>query len=211
MVEAKIREVEFIGAGGEIVRPLLGCIDSGGHFTDEVYRLSRKMGVHFLIPIKGSNDPAAPIIDYPRRKHRKSKTYLTHVGGNNAKDVVYQRLGMTTPGEGYSHFPLNPLVAGSVDYGEDYFKQLLAEKKELRLMAGRYIRVWGCKKGVRNEAIDCRVYAFAAARIIQQHKGFTLKPPAGYDARPVKLPPAAPAKKATRARKMSRAPRTRRG
>ena len=54
---------------------------------------------------------------------------------------------------GYCHFPR---------YGEEYFKQLTAEQLVTKLVKGYRRQEWQ-KMRERNEALDCRVYARAAA------------------------------------------------
>jgi phage terminase large subunit GpA-like protein len=56
---------------------------------------------------------------------------------------------------GYCHFP---------QYGEEYFKQLTAEQLVTRIVKG-YRRPEWQKTRDRNEALDCRVYARAAAAV----------------------------------------------
>jgi phage terminase large subunit GpA-like protein len=58
----------------------------------------------------------------------------------------------TTP-TGYMHFP---------EYNTEYFKQLTAEQLVTRIVKGYPKRIWQ-KTRDRNEALDCRVYARAAA------------------------------------------------
>jgi phage terminase large subunit GpA-like protein len=54
---------------------------------------------------------------------------------------------------GYCHFP---------HYGEEYFKQITAEQLVTKIVKGYRRHEWQ-KMRDRNEALDCRVYARAAA------------------------------------------------
>jgi phage terminase large subunit GpA-like protein len=54
---------------------------------------------------------------------------------------------------GYCHFP---------EYNTEYFKQLTAEQLVTKIVKGYPKRIWQ-KTRDRNEALDCRVYARAAA------------------------------------------------
>ena len=76
------------------------------------------------------------------------------IGVDTAKDAIYARLRIDTPGPGYSHFPQ--------DRDAEWFRQLTAEKVQTRYIKGRQVREWYKKDGDRNEALDCRVYAMAA-------------------------------------------------
>jgi phage terminase large subunit GpA-like protein len=79
------------------------------------------------------------------------------------KEELYRWLRMERPTEesgspyppGYCHFP---------QYGEEYFKQLTAEQLVTRIVKG-YRRPEWQKTRDRNEALDCRVYARAAAAV----------------------------------------------
>jgi phage terminase large subunit GpA-like protein len=55
---------------------------------------------------------------------------------------------------GSCHFP---------QYGEEYFKQLTAERRVIRIHKGFPKATWEKDPSRNNEALDCRVYARAAA------------------------------------------------
>jgi phage terminase large subunit GpA-like protein len=76
------------------------------------------------------------------------------VGVDTAKDAIYARLRISTPGPGYCHFP--------VSYNETYFKQLTSEKVRTKFVKGFPVREWYKEQGIRNEALDRRVYAMCA-------------------------------------------------
>jgi phage terminase large subunit GpA-like protein len=57
---------------------------------------------------------------------------------------------------GSCHFP---------QYGEEYFKQLTAERRVIRIHKGFPHATWEKDPSRNNEALDCRVYARAAATI----------------------------------------------
>ena len=107
----------------------LACIDSGGHFTDEVYQFSKKYGRRWAIPTKGANIPGKPVADFPRKPNKKN-VYLTMIGADTAKEVVYRRFGPSDPGPGYCHWPIRD------DYDEEYFKQVTAEERMKRYSKG---------------------------------------------------------------------------
>ena len=60
-------------------------MDSGGHFTDEVYAFSRKMDMDWLIPIKGASQAGKPVANFPKTRNKKG-IYLTLVGTDTAKE-----------------------------------------------------------------------------------------------------------------------------
>ena len=143
------------------------CIDSGGHFTDEVYDFCRKRGSSWAIPIKGSSQAGKPIATFPKTKNKKG-VYLTLVGTDTAKELIYQRYQIVEPGVGYCHYPVKDC------FDEDYFKQATAEEKLKKFRNGIPYFQWDAKKK-RNEALDCRVYSLTAIRIMQQHRGLNLE------------------------------------
>jgi phage terminase large subunit GpA-like protein len=74
---------------------------------------------------------------------------LAGAGGSDARGRARRRSGAC-------HFP---------QYGEEYFKQLTAERLVTRIVKGFPRGSWEKEPGRRNEALDCRVYARAAAAI----------------------------------------------
>lgn len=90
--------------------------------------------------------------------------YLTEVGSDTAKEVIYARYKLERPAdgspvEGLIHVPNNPEI---FDLAEA--QQLVAEELIEKYEKGRIKLLWDSKKR-RNEALDCFVYALAALRI----------------------------------------------
>lgn len=163
----------FTRADGAVMRVERWCWDSGGHHSDAVRAESRKHGVHWVIPIFGASVYGKPIASFPRRKEKKSKTYLTEVGTDNAKEVIYNRLKLQPDGDrpvpGLVHFPADDQICDS-----DELKQLTSETKKWIMARGRRVLRWDASKK-RNEALDCFVYALAALRISQEKFGLDLE------------------------------------
>lgn len=146
--------------------------DSGGHYTDEVYQQSKRHGVTFVIPTKGASTYGKPIATWPR-KRSKEGVYLTLIGTDNAKELIYQRLQIQPSADdaapGCLHLPADDEICP-----EDEVKQLTAEKKVNRILNGRKVYRW--EAGARrNEALDCLVGALAMLRISQQRFGLDLE------------------------------------
>lgn len=165
LAEALIRK--FKRDDDVILQPLLGCMDHGGHYPDEVNSFSRRLGTRFVIPVKGSSVYGNPVAKFPRKKNDKG-VYLTTVGVDTAKDLLLQRLKINKPGPGYWHWPIKDV------FDDDYFKQLTAERRSFKYSMGRRISVWDAG-GRRNEPWDCSVYSLAAIRLLQQHFGLSLE------------------------------------
>ena len=77
------------------------------------------------------------------------------IGVDTAKDTIYARWQVAEGKPGYCHFPMS--------YDEAWFEQATVEKRVTRIDArGNEVRAWQKPSGARNEALDCRVYAYAA-------------------------------------------------
>lgn len=182
---------QFIKASGEVMDIGLVLIDSGGHYTDEVYQFCRR-NTRKYIPIKGATVMGKPIITFPRKKNRQG-VYLSEVGTDTAKDVIYARLAdvptsLSGPLPGYRHHPV-------AEWADDpYFKGLTCERKRLEFIKGRRVYRWFTPSGARNEPTDCAVYSLAAVRLGVQHKGWRLvarhQPTTINHSEPVSRPPA---------------------
>jgi phage terminase large subunit GpA-like protein len=132
------------------------AIDSGGHFTQQVYGYAAKRKSRRVWAIKGAGGFGRLIWPKHAGKAGKTSAQVFIVGVDTAKDVLFGRLKrVTEPGAGYLHFP------ASVD--EVYFDQLTAETLIYRMVQGRRVRSYKPRAaGARTEALDCMVYAYAA-------------------------------------------------
>jgi phage terminase large subunit GpA-like protein len=146
-----------------------GCFDSGGHHTQKVYEFCKARVGRRIFAIKGASEQSgqrSPVWpNVPKRHRTKSGFKPVIVGTNAAKDSINARLQIEIPGPGYCHFP--------VDRDANYFAQLTAERLVAKKVAGRHYRVWQLRSGRTNEALDCRVYAYAALCAMLQ-RGFKL-------------------------------------
>ncbi|XFB06420.1 phage terminase large subunit family protein [Azotobacter salinestris] len=163
---------QYTRADGLLMKVERWCWDSGGHYTDEVYTESRKHGVTWIVPIRGANQYGKPIANFPRQRAKGSKVYLTEVGTDNAKELIYSRLKLQpqpgVPVPGCIHLPANDEICDETE-----LRQLTAERKLLKIEKGQRVYRWDAG-GRRNEALDCFVYALAALRISQQRFGLDL-------------------------------------
>lgn len=154
-------------ADGTMLDIRLACQDHGGHYGDEVNKFSKRMGLRRLIPVKGASTYANPIASVPRKRNAKG-TYLTIVGTDTAKELLFHRMTIREPGPGYWHWPIKQC------FDETYFKQLTAEERIKKWVRGVPRFVWDAK-GRRQEPWDCSVYSLSAIRILQQHFGLRLE------------------------------------
>jgi phage terminase large subunit GpA-like protein len=150
----------------EFLRVQALAIDTGFN-TQTVYNWCRGKGSR-VIPIKGIDNNVTLVarpnyvdVTVEGRVQRRGLALWT-VGTNIAKNETYAWLRAEKPKEGeayppgYCHFP---------QYDEGYFKMLTAEQMTKKIVRGYPRYVWE-KIYERNEALDCRQYARAAAYII---------------------------------------------
>lgn len=156
----------YFNASGKEYRVLCAGIDSGGHYTNEVYAFCRRNKGRRWFAVKGANTPGKPLITKPTQQGKPPIALFT-LGTEAAKDTFSAQLKITEPGPGYCHFPDTISDDGEPLYSERYFKQLVAEKPIEKYVRGVKQRVWVLiKQKERNEALDCRVYAMAAKAIL---------------------------------------------
>jgi phage terminase large subunit GpA-like protein len=114
---------------------------------------------------KGIGGWGRPIAEKPTRKQtgkRASKfADLVRVGVDEAKLVISRRLALVKHGPGFCHFPEDEA------HDQDYFRQLTAERLVVRYVKGQQVREWHKNDRDRNEKLDCRVYAYAAMKLMQ--------------------------------------------
>ncbi|WP_339171100.1 phage terminase large subunit family protein [Anoxybacillus sp. FSL W8-1294] len=138
------------------------CIDSGGHFTTEVYDFCKPREHRRIFAIKGQGGEGVPIVNRASRTNRRRVPLFT-IGVDAGKELILSRLKVQFPGEaGYCHFPIEP----ERGYDQKYFDGLTSEKRVIRYHKGRPRFEWVKRPGTRNEPLDCRNYATAALEIL---------------------------------------------
>lgn len=149
------------------------CIDAGGHFTQDVYAFCTKSPR--LRPIKGytsmggtagnvhgSKDLIHRVTEVPMRAFGRgtARTKVTLLNVNYAKDIIRKNML-----EIQSDFKeAKWVISNHCDAGFDefFFDQMNSEYRETK-KDGSYM--WRLKPGVRNEALDCTVYALCGVDI----------------------------------------------
>lgn len=149
-------------ADGTVLYIRAVCIDSGGHYTDQVYRFTKPRWERSVFAIKGKGGSDIPYIHKHSTNNRVSAP-LFIIGVDAGKALLYQRLRHGTRGPNYCHFPINE----EAGYDEQYFVGLTAEKMVVRFRKGRPVVAWELKDNAhkRNEPLDLRNYAQAALEI----------------------------------------------
>lgn len=134
------------------------AVDSGGHFTDQVYKFCAARSRRRIFAIRGGSERGKPLVPRATKNNRyRAKLFTLCV--DTGKGAVYSRLKIAEPGPGYCHFP-------AVLADEEYFAQLTAEKGVPRWVRNKgVVRDW-VKMRERNEALDLEVYALSALYIL---------------------------------------------
>ena len=163
---AEMMDEDFPHELGAKMRIQRMAVDSGFN-TTAVYDFVRKLHPARAMAVKGDSHTSAligapsPVEVGPLGKRVKYGLRLWPVNSSIAKEELYRWLRHPMPnleaGEpwptGYCHFP---------QYSMEFFEQLTAEHLVVHAKGGNRKAVWE-KRRPRNEALDCRIYARAAA------------------------------------------------
>jgi phage terminase large subunit GpA-like protein len=141
---------------GELIaerKPAAACVDSGGLHTQQVYAFCRQYAKARVYAVKGSAGAGRTV--WPRQvtKGRRGARLFV-IGVDAAKDTIYSRLRHERPGPGYCHLPK--------DREPSWFAGLTSETVVTKYSKGFPSREYKLRPGMRNEPLDCRVYAYAA-------------------------------------------------
>lgn len=163
------REYRFKNGTGLIVPRTF--IDSGGHYSKEVYAYTLRHLARQRFAVKGASTPGVPIIHkYAKVTAAGRRTIpLVLIGTDSGKQYVMDRLAIDVPGPKYFHFPLDRQENEAISeilwnrgYDDIYFRGLIAEQRVARKKNGRIVWQWeNIAKDKRNEPLDLRVYNLA--------------------------------------------------
>lgn len=150
------------------LRPIEATAIDSGYNTQTVYAFVRRAGERVLA-IKGMPGNLAPPLGTPTRQEVnwkgekiKGGVMLWPVGTWTLKAEFYAYLRKTIAGPEEGIYPLG-YVHLPREIDEFYLQQMTAEFLVSHDKNGYQVQEWTKKKDTRNEALDCRVYASAAA------------------------------------------------
>lgn len=157
-------DTELYFANGNSLLIAATCIDTGGHFTTEVYKFLKRMErkQKRIFGIKGMGGEGIPLIN-KISTNNVEKVKIFMLGVDSGKEILMTRLKTVDEGPGYCHFPIN----ADRGYDETYIKGLTSEQRVVHVKDGRASLKWVKKSGTRNEPLDLRNYATAAAEILR--------------------------------------------
>jgi phage terminase large subunit GpA-like protein len=136
------------------------CVDSGA-YSQHVYEAVKRAKSRWVIPIKGVGGMTRAQIDTDHRaaarragKRIRSGAHPEPLGVDSIKRTVYQYLAADLGKPGYCHFPLGR--------DDEYYQQLTGERLVVVSQRGRRPERRWVPIHPAVEALDCRVYAYAA-------------------------------------------------
>jgi len=165
---ARYLETDWRHELGVAMRVRCGCIDSGGAYTDAVYKFCKRAAGRRRLwwAVKGASIPGRPIAPKKPTRVGRDNVALRTIGTEVAKDRIAAALksGWSPAGEwlggpGAYHFPAH--------YTAEYFEQLTSERAVASYHRGYPVKRWELKPGARNEAWDDLVYNLAAKEILK--------------------------------------------
>lgn len=154
---------------GKGLRISLTFVDSGGHYTQEVYENCRKRKMKKVFAIKGKGGEDIPYVGPPSKVKIVKKgvvvgtTLLYTLGVDAGKEKIMSGLALENEERHRFHFPADE----DRGYDANFFNGLLSETMEFVTTAKggkwKWVKLPGHN---RNEALDCRNYANAAYKAL---------------------------------------------
>lgn len=166
----RVIDKEWSYDNGKKLKISLTFVDSGGHYTQDVYEQCAKRVGKRVFAVKGKGGEGIPYISPPSkvkivkedargRKVVVGKAWLYIIGVDSGKEKIMSSLKVQEPGARYYHFPKQE----EKGYDSEYFKGLLSEKMTYKNGKWQWEKIKGHE---RNEPLDIRNYANAAFRIL---------------------------------------------
>lgn len=157
----------------------VACFLVDSSYRDKVVvRFTKPRQGRRVYACKGSKTPWVPLVTRPQKSTIRQATTFT-IGGDTAKEIIYDRLRVSEPGPRYIHFPIG------LGFDTDYFEQLAAEKLVTEFNEkGLIVKKRWEKKRQRNEALDIMVYTLGAIEVLNPNwkalaKSLAVKPEGG--------------------------------
>ncbi|MCR4674056.1 MAG: phage terminase large subunit family protein [Lachnospiraceae bacterium] len=160
----RVIDKEWQYSNGKTVKISVTFVDSGGHYTQEVYEQCSKRITKRVFAIKGKGGEGIPYTKPPSKvdivrmddrgiERTVGKAWLYVLGVDSGKSKIMSALKVQEAGARFCHFPKGK------GYDVIYFNGLLSEKMTLKGKKWQWEKLPGHQ---RNEALDCRNYALAA-------------------------------------------------
>lgn len=155
----------WVGPNGREFRIVGAFMDSGGHYTTEVYTFTKARNYRNIYAIKGVGKTAKTAHDISfiagHSKTQIEKAILIKLGVDDGKVKVHDSLKVDKPGPLYCHFP-----GEDKGYTEEYFLGLTSERQQIVKQEGVKYKAW-VKIRDRNEPFDLAVYNRAVIELLR--------------------------------------------
>lgn len=139
---------------GMKMRILVTFIDSGGHFTDEVYEQCARRASRRVYAIKGEGGAGKPYVRVMKSGGALKRGSIGFIiGVDGGKEAVLYSTSVEAAGPKYMHYPRDYQCG----YDLEYFYGLLSEKAVIHSRGGQAVIVWE-KIHERNEPLDLANY-----------------------------------------------------
>lgn len=142
---------------GMAMRIMASFIDSGGHFTQEVYTECAKRANRRIWPVKGEGGMGKRYVRPMRNGTGIKGASGFIIAVDDGKESILYATGIDKPGPRYMHYPIDYRCG----YDVEYFRGLISEKMVIHRRGGQNVIAWE-KTHERNEPLDLRNYARAA-------------------------------------------------
>jgi phage terminase large subunit GpA-like protein len=140
--------------------PISMTLVDSGFLSKKVYEFCRFREHKNIYPVKGSDGWGRGYLELPTGRNKYGviviKSFVDEIKNKLYTDLMVE----DTTSSGYCNFPI------STKYDDKYFKMLTSESLEKVYSGGKSSLKWILPKGRRNEALDCRVYAFTALQFL---------------------------------------------
>lgn len=134
-------------------------MDSGGHFTEDIYKQCAKRAARRIFAIKGEGGMGKPYVRQMKNGNLPKGAVGFIIAVDAGKAAILSGANEDEVGERYMHFPMDERCG----YDMIYFNGLISERQIIRRKKGQEVVEWE-KTYERNEPLDCRNYARAAYR-----------------------------------------------
>jgi phage terminase large subunit GpA-like protein len=163
----------YPAGGGALAVPIARIAVDTGYLPTSVHAWARTLPAGRVVLVRGGG-PSVALVSLPRTaeavdtsrttKRRRPRRVLRvwSVDTHAIKLETYAWLNLAAPDDGAS-FPAGWVSLPAV--GDEFLRQLTAENLVRKIVGGVERHVW-IKTYNRNEALDCRVYARAAAHLV---------------------------------------------
>lgn len=157
---AEVYATTWAHANGCVMSPSAMCVDAG-NWSQNVYAYVLVANTPRVIPVKGlSNYAADAITGTKKERHSRAVKRMMNgrpvepIGVGQIKRLVYSRLAVPLGDAGCCHFPKGR--------SREYYDQLTGERLTTVKKRGNRPTMGWVPVHANVEALDCRVYAYAA-------------------------------------------------